>query len=85
MQKNYSVNYIKNLIDKYIKKGGEVIELEEGVLGYGVTMLYGEGLKTFIIKEYYINAWASGHTIRAYNKMPRKYEQILEKTEMESA
>ena len=78
MKKNYSINYIENLIDRYIKKGGEFVELQEGSLGYGVSMLYGKGLKTFIIKEYYINEWTSEHSIIGYNKMPKKYEKMLE-------
>lgn len=80
--KNYSLNHIRILIDKYNAKGGEVVTLQEGVLGYGTTILYGEGLKTTIIQEYYINEWTSGHTIRMYNKMPKKYEKMLEKIEI---
>ena len=58
------------------------MELQEGVLGYGLCMLYKKGLKTFIIKEYYINEWSSGHSIIGYNKMPKKYEKMLEKIEI---
>lgn len=72
-----------DLINRYINRGGNCVELIEGVLGFGVTMLYGNGLKTFIIKEYYINEWTSGHTIRAYNKTPKKYEKMLEEIENE--
>ena len=80
--KNYSIKYIENLINKYYEKGGEMVTLEEGCLGYGLCMLYGEGLKTTIIKEYYINEWTSGHNIIMYNKMPKKYEKMLEKIEI---
>lgn len=80
--KNYSIKYIENLINKYYEKGGEMVILEEGGLGYGLCMLYGEGLKTTIIKEYYINEWTSGHNIIMYNKMPKKYEKMLEKIDI---
>ena len=80
--KNYSLNHIRILIDKYKAKGGKIITLQEGCLGYGLCMLYGEGLKTTIIKEYYINAWSSGHNVIMYNKMPKKYEKMLEKNEI---
>lgn len=70
---------IEKLIEKYIKKGGFVTELKEGCLGYGITMLHGDGLKISIIKEVYLNAWSSTHTLRMYNEMPLTYKKMLER------
>ena len=75
----YTLDACNNLINRYFEKGGEVATLEEGTLGLGITMCYGDGLKTAIIIEHYQNEWSSVHTIRMYNKMPKKYEQMLEK------
>lgn len=77
MSKLYSCTAVQQLINHYLDKGGEVREIQEGSLGYGETVLFGEGLKTAVIKERYINQWSSGHTIRLYNKMPKKYEQYI--------
>ena len=80
----YSLESIKKLINDYTSKGGECIELVQGVLGYGTTMLIdkqGIGLKTFIIQEHYINEWSSGNTVRGYNNTPKKYLDMLEKYE----
>lgn len=74
----YGCEAVQNLIDRYFDRGGEMYEIQEGVLGYGELILYGEGLKTTIVKEVYLNEWSSGHTIRMYNKMPKKYEMVLE-------
>ena len=71
--KNYSLEACQKLIDRYIGRGGEVEEIREGILGLGKLVLTGEGLKTIIIEEVYINEWSSGHTIRKYNKTPKKY------------
>lgn len=82
MKKIYTVNAIKNLIDKYINAGGEFYELEEGCLGYGVCVLISEEskkLKQFVIKEKYLNEWSSGHTVTGYKKLPKKYEKMLER------
>lgn len=74
----YTCSAVQNLINIYLEKGGEVLQIEEGGVGYGFIILIGEGLKTTIIKEVYLNEWSSAHTIRKYNKCPKKYEKIIE-------
>lgn len=69
------------LIDKYINEyGGECTILNEGCLGLGTVLLHSaKNKKTILIKEVFLNEWSSGHTIRMYNKMPKKYKhKILE-------
>lgn len=75
--KLYAASACDQVIDKYIEAGGIIESIEEGVLGYGLVILFGEGLKTTIIKEIYINEWSSAHTIRSYNQTPKKYQAIL--------
>jgi hypothetical protein len=75
--KIYTNEVVQNLIDNYIKKNGEVIEVVEGCLGYGTTICFGDGLKYTIIQEVFLNHWSSGHTIKMFNKMPKKYEKLL--------
>lgn len=79
MAKLYSLNSCEDVINKYHELDGYVTEVEAGTLGYGITVCFGEGLKTCIITEVYLNEWSSAHTIRFYNKMPKKYEQMLDK------
>lgn len=76
----YSFRDIDNLIERYIKAGGEAVQTEEGTLGSGNWILfdYAGNLKNFIIKEVYVNCWTSAHTIRGYKKLPKKYEALLE-------
>jgi len=80
MKANYSLSVCEDLIQKYVNKyGGECTELEEGILGLGTILLHGgQGRKTIVIQEYYINCWTSGHHITMYNKMPQKYALQLE-------
>ena len=75
--KNYSTSAIENLVDKYINKGGQVVELVEGVLGYGTIICFGDNLKFCIIQEKFQTSWSSTHSIRLYNKIPKKYESLL--------
>lgn len=81
-QKLYGCEAVEKLINLYIEKGGEITEVEEGSLGYGFMILHGEELKTAIIKEVYINCWSSGYTIRLYNKTPKKYKEIIDRSEI---
>lgn len=76
----YSCSQVSDLIESYINKGGCMYEISEGTLGYGEIILYDNNnkLKTVIIKERYINEWSSGHSIRMYQKTPKKYQKILE-------
>jgi hypothetical protein len=74
--KNYTLKSVEIYISKYVNEyGGILTQLEEGVLGIGKIMLHGvEGRKIVIITEFFINSWQSGHKLRMYNKMPKKYQ-----------
>ena len=78
--KHYTLTACENLIDRYVNEnGGQATTLEEGVLGLGTILLHSaEGKKTIVIREVYETAWSSTHTIRLYNKMPKKYAKALE-------
>ena len=71
--KLYSLSAIETLINKYLKEGGEFETVKEGSLGYGLAILKGEGLKACVIQERYLNPWSSGHSVRFYNELPKKY------------
>lgn len=77
MQNLYTCTAVQNLIGRYIDKGGESVTIQEGTLGYGKMILFGEGLKTAIIEEVSLNEWSSGHKVRFYNKTPAKYLQYI--------
>jgi len=76
--KRYSCKQVQSLINRYIDKGGQIVEIEQGVLGYGTIVCFGDGLKTAVVKEQFINAWASDHKVTLYSKMPKKYELMIE-------
>ena len=74
----YNYQQIDKLIERYSNiENSETIQLSEGVLGSGNCILTAPGKKTAIIKEVYVNAWQSTHTVKMYNKIPKKYQSIL--------
>ncbi len=77
--KNYTLVSCENLIERYINQHkGELTIIEEGVLGLGTILLHSAvGKKTIVIREYYLTSWTSGHSVRMYNKPPKKYEKII--------
>lgn len=78
--KNYSLSSCEKLINSYVNEyGGQVTIIEEGVLGLGKVILHdAPGMKSYVITEYFITSWTSGHKVRGYNKLPKKYESALE-------
>lgn len=75
----YSLKLVDKLFAKYAEQGGVITTLEEGVLGYGLTVCHGDGLKTAVVREVALNEWSSDHSIRFYNRMPKKYEAMIER------
>lgn len=80
---SYNYKQVDALIAKYAERGGECLQLDEGVLGSGDWILYGAGLKTIIIKEHYTNNTGTYHTVRMYNKTPKKYQLLIDAYEAE--
>jgi hypothetical protein len=74
----HSLKVCESTIARYVDAGGSVTTIKEGVLGLGTVLLHSGGdlLKTIVIREVYLNEWNSGHTMRFYNKLPKKYERI---------
>ncbi len=72
----------EKLMQKYFDKGGEIFEVSEGVLGLGTIILSAtEGLKCFVIEEYFLNSWSSGHRVKEYknySELPKKYKKMIE-------
>ena len=77
--KLYDLTTCEKLIDTYINKyQGELHQIQEGTLGLGKLILFnGNGRKSIIIEEVYLNEWSSAHKIRMYNNLPKKYETLI--------
>jgi hypothetical protein len=79
-QRNYTLKSCEKLICKYLNDyEGNIIQINEGCLGLGTILLYGaEGKKSILINEVFVNAWTSTHTIKMYNKLPKKYLKLID-------
>lgn len=80
-RKLYTLSACENLIQKYQEIGGDVVTLVEGTLGLGLTVCYCDGYKTAVITEIPLNRWESAHSVRMYNKMPEKYQKMIDELE----
>jgi hypothetical protein len=78
--KNYSLTDCEKLVETYLNQfGGQIIQINEGILGIGQLILYGaKGKKTIVVTEYFINSWQSGHDIKMFNKTPKKYQKLID-------
>lgn len=75
---NIGLHECESLINNYINAGGEAYNVSDGVLGLGTVVLKG-AQRAFVIEEYYLNEWSSGHRIKVYydGKLPKKYEKMI--------
>lgn len=80
MAKRYvTIHCIEDLMRKYRKLGGKVCdEAVPGSLGYGTTIMTAPGYKSAVVQEHYENEWSSCHTLRFYNVLPKKYQQLVD-------
>jgi hypothetical protein len=75
----YTYQQIDKLINRYSQlENSEIIQTSEGVLGSGNWILMAPGYKTAIINEVFVNPWNSTHTVKMYNKIPKKYQKIID-------
>lgn len=65
-------------INYYREQGGKCLQLSESDPDLGDWILYGDGLKTTIIKEIPNRYTPSNYKIRKYNKTPKKYQTIID-------
>ena len=79
--KEISLEQGKQLIARYLNAGGTVVEVDgTASLGLGLVILCKNAhtLKEFVIEEYYLNEWSSGHRLKTYTKgLPKKYRAYV--------
>ena len=78
MVKNlYTLRAVDKLITDAIEiYGAEVYTLEGSLLDNFI--ITGEKIKTYIVKEVYLNEWSSAYNIRSYNEIPEKYKKVID-------
>lgn len=73
----YNQKAVDKLFTAYEKREGFMSYLVPGCLLDGY-ILTAPGCKTTIIKEVYLNCYSSGYSIRKYNRIPAKYQKIID-------
>ncbi len=74
----YSYKEVDKLIQRYSElENSTTLQISEGILGSGNWLLAAPNKKTAIIKEVFVNSWSSTHTIKLYNKTPKKYLHLI--------
>jgi hypothetical protein len=74
----YNYKEIDKFIERYSSfENSTVIQIREGILGSGDWICTAPNKKTAIIKEIFVNEWNSTHTLKLYNKTPKKYINLI--------
>lgn len=74
----YNYKEIDKFIERYSSfENSIVIQIRESILGSGDWICTAPNKKTAIIKEIFVNEWNSTHTLKLYNKTPKKYINLI--------
>ena len=76
--KHYTLEAVEKLMNQYLEKGGEVITIDEGSLGWGKVVCIADGYKNAIITEVFVNEWSSSHTVRFCKKLSDKLQKQID-------
>ncbi len=72
-QKLFTHSQLQTLIDK----GYTYHLIKEGVLIDNLAIYTKKGYKSIVAKSVYLNEWSSAYAIRKYNKLPLKYQKMI--------
>lgn len=80
MARLYSCMVVENLMQQAMDLDYEIIEIEEGSLGYGHMILLSnrEGWDNVEIQERYLNEWSSAHAIRKFHKISKRIQKLID-------
>lgn len=79
MRKNYSCKAIEDFIEKYCE---ECLFSGDSVIGLGDQVWTKKQGGYFIVHEYFINSWASGHEVRQVSKLSKRIQKMIEDPEL---
>lgn len=80
MARLYSCMTVENLLQSAVDNDYEIIEINEGSLGYGHMLLlsHRDGWCNVEITEKYLNEWSSAHTIRKFTKISKRIQKLID-------
>lgn len=73
MSRNYSIRAIEDFILKYCV---DCLFLGDSVIGLGNQVWLMNNGRYFIVKEYFINCWTSGHKVRQVSKLSKRLQDL---------
>lgn len=79
MRKNYSCKAIEDFIEKYCE---ECLFAGDSVIGLGDQVWTKKQGGFFIVHEYFINSWASGHEVRQVSKLSKRIQKMIDDPEL---
>ena len=76
----YGLKTVEDLLQRCADIGYEIIEVEEGSLGYGHMILLSpnDDYMNVEIQERYKNEWSSWHYIRKFRKVSKRIQKLIE-------
>lgn len=78
MRKNYSIKAIEDFISKHCI---DCLYCTDSVIGLGSQVWTMDNGRFFIVEEYFINSWTSGHNVRQVSKISKRLQKLIDDPE----
>lgn len=78
-RKNYSIKSIEDFIEKYCV---DCLFMGDSVVGLGNQIWTMKNGRFFIVEEYFINSWVSGHNVRRVSKISKRLQKMIDNEEI---
>lgn len=75
MKKNYSIKAIEDFIEKYCV---DCLLESDSVIGLGNQVWTMKNGRFFVVEEYFINCWTSGHNVRQVSKLSKRLQKLID-------
>jgi len=82
MKGRFDTKEVDKLCAYLLKNGYDILEIQEGSLGYGYTICVPPfpdcDWYNYIITEHYVNEWCSDHSVRRRKKLSKADQKLVD-------
>lgn len=82
-RKMYTGNGFREMIDSYMRVGGQIHQITEDTVGFGTFIMAAAGYMYTVVEAVHMGGMNVVYKMRRYNRLPKKWTAAIEAAEME--